>query len=209
MPTLLQVDSSPLEGNSISRQLTREFAEQWQRANSNGKVVRRDLTRSSIPTVNAAWVAAQYTPAESRTDSQKDMLRLSVEFGRELLDADEYVIGVPVHNWGPCAIFKLWVDQFVTPFGPKLSGKRATFIVTAGRSYGPGSGNESKKHVEPWLRTLFGGLGVTDLRVLFADGTVKTQYGSLDRTEFLAPHIRAIERFVAEIPALQAGQSAA
>jgi FMN-dependent NADH-azoreductase len=25
----------------------------------------------------------------------------------ELLDADEYVIGVPMHNWGPSSSFKL------------------------------------------------------------------------------------------------------
>jgi multimeric flavodoxin WrbA len=56
-----------------------------------------------------------------------------------LLDADQYVMGVPTRNWGPPACFKLGVDHFTRPFGPKLDGKRATFIITAGRSYGPGS----------------------------------------------------------------------
>lgn len=192
MPTLLQVDSSSFGNKSISRQLTREYAEQWLQVNADGRVVYRDLTTMSLPVVTPNWVAAIYTPAESRTKEQSGLLNLTSELRRDLLDADEFVIGIPVHNWGPCVTFKLWVDQFATPFGPNLSGKRATFIVTAGRAYGPGSGNESKQHVEPWLRTLFGGFGVGDLHFVHVDGTVATQYGPADRTEFLAPHIRAI-----------------
>jgi FMN-dependent NADH-azoreductase len=42
MPTLLQLDSSPLE-SSISRELTREFAKTWQNAHPDGRVVYRDL----------------------------------------------------------------------------------------------------------------------------------------------------------------------
>jgi FMN-dependent NADH-azoreductase len=68
------------------------------------------------------------------------------------------VIGVPMHNWGPTARFKLWVDQIVrfeetvlvTPAGPKgmLGKKRATFILAAGAKYRPGSGYASMNYLE-------------------------------------------------------------
>jgi FMN-dependent NADH-azoreductase len=201
MPTLLQIDSSPMGEDSISRYLSREFAQQWLSANPDGRVISRDLTAITIPAVRADWVAANYAPAESRTADQKDLLWLSREFAAELLKADEYVIGVPVHNWGPPANFKLWVDHFVTPFGPKLDGRRATFVITAGRLYGPGSGNVSKNYVEAWIRTLFGNLGVTDMHFILVDGTVKAKSGKVDRTSFLAPHIGAIQGLVAEAAA--------
>jgi FMN-dependent NADH-azoreductase len=198
MPTLLQIDSSPMGEDSISRQLTREFAQRWRSVNPEGTVISRDLNAVATPVVEAARVNANYTPEESRTADQKDLLWLSGQFARELLKADEYVVGVPVHNWGPPASFKLWVDHTVTPFGPRLDGKRATFVITAGRFCGPGPGNASKNNVEPWLRTLFGGLGVTEMRFIVADGTLETKCGKVDRAAFLAPHIEAIQALFAE-----------
>jgi FMN-dependent NADH-azoreductase len=193
MPTLLHIDSSPMGGNSISRQLTREFVRRWRSVNPEGTVLSRDLNAFAIPVVEAAWVNANYTPEQSRTADQKDLLWLSGQFARELLKADEYVVGLPVHNGGPPASFKLWVDHTVTPFGPRLDGKRATCIITAGRLCGPGSGNAARNYVVPWLRTLFGGLGLTNMHFIFADGTVDTKSGEVDRAAFLAPHIEEIQ----------------
>jgi FMN-dependent NADH-azoreductase len=198
MPTLLRIDSSPMGEDSISRQLTREFAQKWRSVNPEGTVISRDLNAIAIPVVEAPWVNANYTPEQSRTADQKDLLWLSRQFARELLQANEYVIGVPVHNWGPAASFKLWVDHTVTPFGPRLDGKRATCIITAGRLYGPGSGNAAKNYVEPWLRTLFGGLGMTNMHFIFADGTAEAKSGKVDRAAFLAPHLEAIQALLAD-----------
>jgi FMN-dependent NADH-azoreductase len=198
MPTLLHIDSSPMGEDSLSRPLTREFAQSWRSANPGGTVISRDLNAIAIPVVEAAWVKANYTPEKSRTADQKDLFWLSGQFARELLRADEFVIGVPVHNGGPPASFKLWVDHTVTPFGPRLDGKRATFVITAGRLCGPGSGNAARNYVEPWLRTLFGGLGVTNMHCMFADGTRETKSGKVDRAAFLAPHIEAIQALFAD-----------
>jgi FMN-dependent NADH-azoreductase len=184
--------------DSVSRQLTREFAQRWRSVNPEGTVLSRDLNAVAIPVVEAAWVNAIYTPEESRTADQKDLLWLSGQFARELLKADEYVLGVPVHNLAPPASLKLWVDHTVTRFGPRLDGKRATCVITAGRLYGPGSGNAAKNYVEPWLRTLFGRLGVANMHFIFADGTVETKSGKADRAALLAPHINAIQALFAD-----------
>jgi hypothetical protein len=97
-----------------------------------------------------------------------------------LREADEYVIGVPVHNFGPSGSLKLWVDQIVrfwetldvTPSGlvGTLEQKQATFIIAAGGTYAPGSAGASRNYVEPWLRSLFNYLGVTNQRFVIADG---------------------------------------
>lgn len=208
MSILLQIDSSPMGEVSISRQLTREFVRRWSIANPQGTVVSRDLTTTVLPVIDAAWIAANYTLRESRTQPQNELLALSTELTKELLEADEYVIGVPMHNWGPSSSFKLWTDQIVrfgetvalTSSGMKgiLGKKRVTLFMTAGRHFGLRSVDASRNHLEPWLRTFFGNLGVKDLRLVFADGTADVRHGAINRDAFLGPYIEAMESLIAE-----------
>jgi FMN-dependent NADH-azoreductase len=100
MRTLLHLNSSPLYGRSVSRELTGAFVAQWKSSHPDGKVVDRDLNATSIPPINADWVGAVYTPEEARTPQQKELLSLSDSLLAELEQADEYVFGVPMHNFG-------------------------------------------------------------------------------------------------------------
>lgn len=207
MSTLLHIDSSPMGEGSISRHLTREFVEQWRAANPRGRVIERDLTLLDIPPIDAEWISANLTPRESRTSQQNQLLSLSTELTRELLEADEYVIGVPMHNWGPSAKFKLWVDQIVR-FGETvvtttagiqgtLGAKRITFFLAAGRSYGAAADGPTNL-LEPWLRTFFGSLGVNQMHFVFADGRSAVKYGKLDQAEYLAPRLAEVRSMFAE-----------
>src|SRR5580658_4518949 len=99
MPTLLHIDSSPLYGRSVSRQLTGAFVTQWKSSHPDGTVIGRDLNATPIPPINAEWVAAVYTPEAAHTPEQKELLSLSDSFLAELEQADEYVFGVPMHNF--------------------------------------------------------------------------------------------------------------
>lgn len=207
MPILLHIDSSPMGEASISRPLTTEFERLWRVANPRGEVLRRDLAAMQIPAVDADWVAANYQPEESRMPRQSQLLALSTELTRELLRADEYVIGVPMHNWGPCAVFKLWADQIVrfgetillTPSGMKgnLGTKKVTIFAAAGRSYRPGAEDPSRNHLVPWLRTFWENLGVTDLHIHFIDGAGAVRWGKISQQAFLAPHLAAVESLFA------------
>jgi FMN-dependent NADH-azoreductase len=106
MPKLLHIDSSPLYGRSVSRQLTDAFVTQWKSSRPNEKVVDRDLNATPIPPVTAEWVGAAYTPEEARTPQQRELLALSDTLLAELEQADEYVFGVPMHNFGVPSVLK-------------------------------------------------------------------------------------------------------
>lgn len=202
MPTLLHIDSSPFSETSVSRGLTNEFVENWKRSNPDGKVITRDLTASNLKTIDAGWVGAAYTPADSRTAEQKAALALSDTLLAELKAADEYVLGVPMHNFAAPAVFKLWVDQIArvgetfayvdgTPKG-LLQGKKATFVIATGGQYDAGTAMASFNFVEPYLRTVFGFLGVVDTTFVSAGGASALMYGKVDRATFLKPHVDAI-----------------
>ena len=83
MSTLLHIDSSPLYGRSVSRELT-AFVTQWKASHPDGRVIDRDLNATAIPPINAEWVGAAYTPAEARTPQQKELLSLSDSLLAEL-----------------------------------------------------------------------------------------------------------------------------
>ncbi|MGB2665784.1 MAG: NAD(P)H-dependent oxidoreductase [Candidatus Acidiferrum sp.] len=201
MPTLLHIDSSPLYGRSVSRQLTAAFVTQWKASHPDGRVVDRDLSATLMPPVNAEWVGAAYTPGEDRTPQQKELLSLSDSLLAELEQADEYVFGVPMHNFGVPSVLKLWIDQIArvgrafsyadgTPKG-LIIGKKSTFIIATGGIYDAKTQMASFNFVEPYLRSVFGFLGVTDTTFLTAGGTAVLNQGH-DRNEFLARHLQAV-----------------
>jgi FMN-dependent NADH-azoreductase len=202
MPTLLHIDSSPLYGRSVSRQLTGAFVTQWQSSNPEGTVVYRDLSATQIPPVDAEWVGAVYTPEGARTPQQKELLTLSDSLLAELEQADEYVFGVPMHNFGIPSVLKLWIDQIArvgktfsyADGAPKglIIGKKATFIIATGGIYDAQTKMASFNFVEPYLRSVFGFLGVTDITFLTAGGTSVLNQGN-DRDAFLAPHLQAVQ----------------
>jgi FMN-dependent NADH-azoreductase len=201
--TLLRIDSSPLYGQSVSRQLTSEFVTQWKYLHPGGDIVDRDLSVSQIPPITADWVGAVYTPEEARTPLQKELLALSDSLIAELQLAGEYVFGVPMHNFGVPSVLKLWIDQIArvgktfsyadgTPKG-LIIGKKATFIIATGGVYNAQTRMASFNFVEPYLRSIFGFLGVTDATFLTAGGTIALNHGQ-DRDAFLAPHLQVVQR---------------
>jgi len=201
MPTLLHIDSSPVYGRSVSRELTSAFVTEWKASHPDGRVIARDLNATAIPPITAEWVGAVYTPEEARTPQQKELLSLSDSLLAELKQADEYVIGVPMHNFGVPSVLKLWIDQIArvgktfsyaggTPKG-LLIGKRTTFLIATGGIYDAQTQMASFNFVEPYLRSVFGFLGVTDATFLTAGGTRLLNQGH-DRNAFLAPHLQAV-----------------
>jgi FMN-dependent NADH-azoreductase len=202
MPTLLHINSSPLYGRSVSRQLTDAFVSQWESSHPKGTVVDRDLNATPIPPVTAEWVGAAFTPEVGRTPQQKEVLALSDALIAELEQADEYVFGVPMHNFGVPSVLKLWIDQIArvgktfsyAEGRPKglLTGKKATFIIATGGIYDAQTQMASFNFVEPYLRSVFGFLGVTDATFLTAGGTAALNQGQ-DRDAFLAPYLEAVQ----------------
>lgn len=186
---------------SMTRELTRAFARRWRDANPRGRIIERDLAKTEIPTIGAEWVAANFTPKEARTPEQHEILRLSEEFVQELFEADEYVMGIPMHNCGPSASLKLWVDHIVTPLarGTPLDGKRVTFLIVTGSPYRPGAENACKYLLEAWLRNLFGYLGVRDMQFVIADDAAAVRHQQIDRPTFLRPYIEAVDALFPQV----------
>jgi FMN-dependent NADH-azoreductase len=206
MATLLRIDSSPMGAASVSRHMSETFVANWTKAHAGGTVITRDLTKSGLVSIDAAWVAAAYTPAESRTAEQKAVLAMSDELLAEVEAADELAIGVAMHNFSVPSVLKLWIDQIArvgrafayVDGAPKglLTGKKATLLVATGGAYGPGSGMESLNFIEPYLKTVFGFIGFSEVTFHTAGGSAALNYGA-SREEYLQPHDEAVAALAA------------
>ncbi len=206
MPTLLHIDSSPLGEASISRRLSHEFVQQWKKANPDGTVLSRDLTTLDINPIDAEWIGAVYTPDDQRTPHQKQVLSLSDMLIADLENADEYVFGVPMHNFSIPSTLKLWIDQIsragktFTYSSAGASGllvnKKATFVIASGAIYAPGTPLVAFDFVEPYLRAVFAFLGVTNTTFTSAGGVSAIRTGKTDRETFLQPHLESIRTAV-------------
>jgi len=206
MPTLLHIDSSPLP-TSISRELTREFVASWKSAHPNGTVISRDLAATPPSPIDAAWIFANVTPEASRSSEQRATLATSEELIGELLRADEYVIGVAMHNFGIPSVLKLWIDQVARagrtfsygsggPIG-LLKGKKATVLSASGGSYEAGSPAAAANFMDPYLKTVLGFMGVTDTRFISAAGAARVMSGAVDRETFLNPLLSQVRALAA------------
>lgn len=201
MPTLLHVDSSPSPA-SISRQLTRQFAESWKANHRGGTVIYRDLAANPPNPIDASWIGAAHSPQDSLTAEQKKALAQSEELISELKRSDEYVFGVAMHNFSIPSVFKLWIDQVVrigSTFsydaqGAKglLQGRKATVLVASGGVYEYGTPAATLNYVEPYLKSILGFVGVTDVKFITASGIAKLMSGAVDRDTFLKPTLEQV-----------------
>ena len=204
MRTLLHIDSSPMiENIGFADAFAPLFVSEWKnrkpewRVHCPRPVIDRDLAR--LGGVDRPRILRPNPPAPRK---QTVVLNLSETFIAELVAADEYVFGVPMHNFGVPASLKLWIDQIVRAGrtfayldgGPKglLDGKKATVITASGGNYDEGTAMASLNHVMPYLRTVFGFVGVTDVTFINAGGTAALNYGA-DRQELIRPHLESIE----------------
>ncbi len=198
MAILLHLNTSPL-ASSVSRELTREFVSNWKASHPTGQVIDRDLAANPPKPLDQAWIYATFTPEEALQPEQKDLIAYSNEAIAELEQADEYVIGVAMHNFSIPAVLKLWIDQVVRrgrtfsygAEGPKglLSGKKATVLVATGGVYDAGTPYAAFNFIEPYLRTVLGFVGITDVKFVTAGGTAQLMSGTVDRGQFLQPHL--------------------
>ena len=170
---ILRIDASGRRNGSSSRALLDDLVDALG-SRFEVSVAHRDLA-DRISHVDDAWIDANFTPAEERTQTQRQVLLQSDELVAELQAADTVVIGVPIYNFGVPAALKAWVDMIArarltfryTDSGPVglLTGKKAFLVVASG-----GVGVDSDvDFATPYMRRALAFVGISDVEVIAAD----------------------------------------
>ena len=168
--TVLNIQASARHDGSVTRQLSDKILTEI----AADQTITRDLAKG-LPLLDAAWLAANFTLADDRTDVLRETLTLSDSLITEIKQADTIVIGSPVYNFSVPAVLKAWIDQIArvgvtfkyTPDGPVglLSGKRAIIVIASG---GTSVGSDID-YASGYLKHIMGFIGITDVTIIVAD----------------------------------------
>jgi FMN-dependent NADH-azoreductase len=176
---LLHLDASILGANSVSRQVSAAVVDRLRRATPDLDVTYRDLTVTPLSHLSGAHLAAASGAAPEAPALQDDMTA-SHEALNEFLAADVIVIGAPMYNFTVPSQLKAWIDRIIVAgktfrYGAGgvegLAGdKRVIVGLSRGGFYGAGTPAVAAEHLETYLRTVFGFIGVANLEFIAADG---------------------------------------
>ncbi len=173
---VLQINSSARGEGSNSTRVANKIVERLRAANPGASVVVRDLARNPHPALDEAALGALFTPAEQRTAEQTARVALDDVLIAEIQAADAVVLGVPMYNFGIPAQLKNWLDAIArakvtfqyTANGPEGLLKNKTVYVAFARG---GRYRDTPADTQvPYLKTILGFLGMTDVRFVFAEG---------------------------------------
>ena len=171
---ILRLDASATPDVSASRKLGDRLIEQLERRGTSIELRLRDLNQR--PTfIDNDWIGANLTPADARSDEQRQRLALSDQLIAELQWADHILLTTPMYNFGVPATLKAWIDLVCragitfryTPEGPVglLEGKSADIVITTG-----GVPLESPADfVSGYLRQVFGFIGIDGINIVSAE----------------------------------------
>ncbi|SPE21006.1 FMN-dependent NADH-azoreductase [Candidatus Sulfotelmatomonas gaucii] len=179
MPTLLHIDSSP-RCTSVSSRLTAAFVAKWKEQNPGGTIIHHNTSLENFPYLDEATVEAFFTAPAALTSAQKQTLACSDSLVDELLAADVIVLGAPMWNLSIPASLKAWIDLIVrerrtfafTPRGvaPLVPTDKRVYVFTArGGAYPTGSPFHALDHQEPYLCSILGVIGLTQVEFIHAD----------------------------------------
>lgn len=182
MPRLLTILATPhADGQSRTRALLQPWLTQWRAAHPGWDEDTVDLFADPLPAIDAPMVGVLFNYPEAFPE---DLIAPRTAALRRLLDqftaADEYLVVTPMWNFGLPYPLKHYFDLIIKPgvtfgfdadgpFG-LLTGRRATVLMTSGFDYTVGSSKGYMNHLDAHLKTLFGFMGITDLRLITVPG---------------------------------------
>lgn len=182
---VLAINASAKKDGSISRTLSADLLKALEDRHGDVNVVERELA-DGLPFIDSAWVEANFTDEENRTERHRQTLAESDALVAELEAADLLVIGAPIYNFSIPAVLKAWIDMITrarvtfryTENGPEglLTGKKAFVLVPSG---GVPVGSPVD-FATPYLRQALSFVGITDVEFIGARGADRGDREALD-----------------------------
>jgi FMN-dependent NADH-azoreductase len=179
MKNILLILGSPRDRASYSHQIGRRIVDDLKSRYPSAKVVVRNLAKEALPDVDEGFVTGRVLAPHQRSAAETEALALSDVLVAELMAADVIVLATPMHNFGISASVKRWIDQIVRPgvtfsYSDKgslglVQGKKLILVLARGGVYSEGP-MKPYDFQEPYLRTVLGFIGMTDVEVVRIEG---------------------------------------
>ena len=173
---ILQINASARSEGANSTRVANSIVTHMQSANPTASLKQRDLASTPHPVLDETALGALFSPAEKRTPDQVARVALDDALIAEVQAADVIVLGVPMYNFGVPVQLKNCIDAIArngvtfrySENGPQglLTGKKVYVALARGGRF---RGTEADTQV-PYLKTVLGFLGITDVHFIYAEG---------------------------------------
>ncbi len=180
MSNLLFVTSSLMDENSKSRHVAAEYVAAWKKANPAATVTERHLTPANTPHLDMHTLGAVGTPQDKRTPAQAAAAAFADGIIEQAEAADVIVLAVPMYNFSIPSTLKAWFDHLAragrtfryTAQGPEglLKDKKVITVISRGGFYGEDSPAKAANFQDPYIRTILGFVGLTDVTFVPVEG---------------------------------------
>ncbi|MDW2368440.1 FMN-dependent NADH-azoreductase [Vibrio sp. 1078-1] len=170
MSRVLALKSSILGDYSQSNKLVENFIKNV----DQDKLTVRDLAANPLPVLDFA-VATALRATEDLSQEQQAVVNLSDTLIEEVKAADTLVIAAPMYNFTIPTQLKNWIDLIAragvtfkyTENGVQglIEGKKAIVVTTRGGIHK----DSPTDNVTPYLRTVLGFVGITDVEFVYAE----------------------------------------
>ena len=179
MKKLLHIIATPRGEGSRTLKVTDAFLDIFRETHADWVIDELDLTKEDLPSLNMKSVDGKYVLLEGRPlfGDLREIWQDIIGHIERFLSADAYLISTPMWNFSIPYVLKQYIDIIVQPqylFGYTetgveglVQGKKMAIITSRGSEY-TSERMRSYDFQEPYLRTIFGFVGIDDIHFVIA-----------------------------------------
>jgi FMN-dependent NADH-azoreductase len=174
---ILHLSCSPRGEAAESYRLSHKIVGFLLKSDPAAIVVSRMIGDGSVQHVDENYAISQHSTADV---SEEGTAATSAQLIRELDSCDVVVIGTPMHNYTVPSALKAWIDHVARvrwTFNVGREGKvgllrdRPVYVAVASGGRFSGEGPHQPDFLTPYLKTIFGMIGLHDLTFFSVQGS--------------------------------------
>ncbi|MBS0351301.1 MAG: NAD(P)H-dependent oxidoreductase [Proteobacteria bacterium] len=179
MKRLLHIIATPREDQSRTLEISQVFLDAFIKHHPDWVIDQLNLSKEELPNLSQKNVSGKYMLLDGKDlfGSLKETWAEIVQHIERFKTADRFLISTPMWNFSIPYMLKQYIDLIVQPRylfhyvddQPEglIKGKKMLVITSRGGQYGNAQALDNQ---EPYLRTIFGFVGITDITFVKADG---------------------------------------
>lgn len=180
MRKLLHIIATPRREESRTLKVTQSFLEVFRNRYPGCRIEEMDLFKEKPPELTVKRVDGKYVllGGKDLPEEFKESWKGITAHIDNFLSADGYLISTPMWNFGIPYILKHYIDIIVQPkylfrytdrgVDGLVKDRKMVIVTSRGGDYAPGSAAASYDLQEPYLRAVFGFVGIADMTFINA-----------------------------------------
>lgn len=180
MKKLLHIVATPRGEDSRTLKVSQAFLQTFARKNPDCKIDELNVATENLPGLSLKMISGKYVllGGKELDDKLKEAWRPIERQIERFLSAEGFLISVPMWNFSIPYPLKHYIDLIIQPkylfrYTDKgveglAKNKKMIIITSRGGDYSPGSPYNSYDFQEPYLRAVFGFVGISDIAFINA-----------------------------------------